>query len=524
VRSRANFSHRTRPSFLLSAAPQPESFDRQVFYDKGLWASSSKSVCWDRTALRRGLAFRRGRRYVLDMFKCLERPVANNAVQSDHERAREVEGTFRVLPGLYVIGSLEQGVTVYSQQVRAHNLAWALWELQQRGNQKIGRVAVVGGGIAGLTIASCILSLLDKSTTVTVFEQLWDLCPIQQGSDARWLHPRIYDWPAEGSRAPSASLPVLDWSEGRASDVARTILREFSAYSERFARPENRLNVYLGLRHFQINAANREISWIAHRATRAGQFFHLSKPNGETTIFDTIVLATGFGLETITPGYPIESYWRNEQVAQPILDGSQRRYLISGFGDGALVDLCRLTIERFRQDTIVYELFDPDLSTIEARFFEEIGKLDKDANVFELFRSVEEELLSSARQKLRDRIRKDTAVTLHLRGRNAEIKTFSQIFGRHSSFLHRLITFLLYRCGAFAIEFSKLDEAIDRQKVARDHVLCRYGAKTLSHLHALFLDPQVVSDRLAEVKERKLQTARRQWSPGVFRHYSMNEE
>jgi hypothetical protein len=135
--------------------------------------------------------------------------------------ARDVEATFRVVPGLYVIGSLERGVTIYSQQVRAHNLAWALWDLQNKGDRQIGNVAVVGGGIAGLTMAACLLSLFGSDVAITLFERSWDLCPFQQGADVRWVHPRIYDWPLEGSRAPSASLPVLDWTEGRASDVAR---------------------------------------------------------------------------------------------------------------------------------------------------------------------------------------------------------------------------------------------------------------------------------------------------------------
>ena len=65
----------------------------------------------------------------------------------------DVEAAFRVLPGLYLIGSLERGVTIYSQQVRAHNLAWALWDNQNKGRRKLGKVAIVGGGITGLTMA-----------------------------------------------------------------------------------------------------------------------------------------------------------------------------------------------------------------------------------------------------------------------------------------------------------------------------------------------------------------------------------
>jgi threonine dehydrogenase-like Zn-dependent dehydrogenase len=83
-------------------------------------------------------------------------------------QAGDVEATYRVVPGLYVIGSLERGVTIYSQQVRAHNLAWALWDLQKNGHRQIGNVAVVGGGIAGLTMAACLLSLFDRDVAVTL--------------------------------------------------------------------------------------------------------------------------------------------------------------------------------------------------------------------------------------------------------------------------------------------------------------------------------------------------------------------
>ncbi len=197
---------------------------------------------------------------------------------------------------------MERGVTIYSQQVRAHNLAWAICELQRHG---FLRVAIVGGGIAGLTMTACMLSLNDQMQ-VTLFEKFWDLCPFQQGADTRWVHPKIYDWPFAGSRAPSASLPVLNWSEGRASDVARTVLREFGRYVHTFANAEARLSVYLGSRHFQVNAAGCEISWIGHRAVRKDEFFHLGSTEGRNEKFDIIVLATGFGAETTVPEYQKE--------------------------------------------------------------------------------------------------------------------------------------------------------------------------------------------------------------------------
>jgi hypothetical protein len=410
---------------------------------------------------------------------------------------------------------MERGVTIYSQQVRAHNLAWAIRKLQRVPRE--ARVAIVGGGIAGLTMTACMLCLNDGAQ-ITLFEKSWDLCPFQQGADTRWVHPKIYDWPFAGSRAPSASLPVLNWSEGRASDVARTVLREFGHYAHTFANAEARLCVYLGLRHFQVNAADSEISWIGHRAVRQEEFFHLGRPEGRNDKFDIIVLATGFGAETTVPRYQKESYWRNEQLGQPPIDGVQQRYLVSGFGDGALVDLCRL--ERFRQDTIVYELFDEDLESIESYFSQALDDSSPDVNVFDLLRANDNTLLRMPREQLANRIRKDTRVTLHLLGREKDVTKFPSIFGRHSSFLHRLITYLLYRCGAFDLNFSELDAAVGRHNVDPSNVLCRYGADTLGHLKSLFVDPDTVTTRLAEMKHRELQKPNRFWIPGTFPQYS----
>jgi hypothetical protein len=216
----------------------------------------------------------------------------------------------------------------------------------------------------------------------------------------------------------------------------------------------------------------------------------------------------------------MESYWRNEQLGQPALDGVKQRYLISGFGDGALVDLCRLTIERFRQDTIVYELFKTELEKTEMYFAEKLSGRGRDASVLDLLQQTEDTLLAGAKERLYSRIRKDTQVTLHLRGSNNQAKSFPYIFGRYSSFLHRLITYLLYRCGAFALDFSELATAVNRHRVDPTRVLCRYGAKTLEHLHSLFVDPSVVVSRLDEMRQQQLQTAKRLWTPGTFPHYS----
>src|SRR5262249_37312040 len=125
----------------------------------------------------------------------------NSASAAEVLKQYQVDG----LP-LWVIGTYEKGVTVYAQQVRALNLAWALVETDHlpcivKGSpapSKRTTVAVVGGGFAGLTFAAALLKK-NVAADIYVFEQRDTLLPLQQGSDARWLHPRIYDWPSVGS-------------------------------------------------------------------------------------------------------------------------------------------------------------------------------------------------------------------------------------------------------------------------------------------------------------------------------------
>jgi hypothetical protein len=223
----------------------------------------------------------------------------------------------------------------------------------------------------------------------------------------------------------------------------------------------------------------------------------------------------GFGLERVSAKYRTPSYWRNEQFGQPVLDGGRTRYVVSGFGDGALVDLCRLRIERFRQDTIVYELFGGDPEQVEGQFAAELDRVG-DKNLYPLFLKLEDELLAGARDELSRRLRKDTAVTMHLSGHGNSVKSLSSIFGEGSSVLSRLLTFLLYRCGAFSMSFADLDTCVSASRVPEQQVLCRHGADTMGHLRSIIIDHAAFDKRLGEMRLLQAQRPRRLWKPGTF--------
>jgi hypothetical protein len=308
----------------------------------------------------------------------------------------------------------------------------------------------------------------------------------------------------------------LNWSEGRASDVARTAVTEFGEYCNYFRGNNNEPSVVIGLTDLKIKAETLEIDWTGTRADRAGIYFRRGKPERSRMRFDKIILAAGFGSELAIKKYPTAPYWRNEQIAQPALQGGQTRYVVSGYGDGALVDLCRLTIERFRQDTIVYELFGSNPEKIEAELAERLNVFGPTRNLYEFLLEIESDLLSAPREQLSRRLRKDTAVVLNLRGKNGNVKSFSTIFGPTSSFLNRLLTLLLYRCGAFSVSFLDLDTCVSDHRAAPSNVLCRHGVKALDHIRSILVDHAGLESRLNEMRDHPKQLARRLWKQGTF--------
>jgi hypothetical protein len=419
---------------------------------------------------------------------------------------------------------MERGVTVYGQQVRAHNLMWALAELDGAKRDEIRSIAIVGGGVAGLTSTACALALFPQSK-VSLFERSLDLCSLQQGCDTRWLHPRVYHWPEPGSRAPSASLPVLNWWEGRASDVADQILRGFERYIRHAQGTTQRLSVFLGVDYLSINPSSREMQWTGRAGNFDGPFVRADRATGQAQVFDRIVLAVGFGVEQQAEGSATPRYWHNDQLAHPRLDGSVRSYVVSGYGDGAVVDLCRLTIERFRQDRILYDVFGSDLEHAEARLYELYKERESltSESIFQAFRDLErdEPFLSRALVALSARIRKDTRVVLHLRGGAHDANaSLADVFGNKSSFANRMLLYLLYRCGAFTPTFASLNDVVRDHHTSPSHVVARYGPPRGAHVLQLFGNAPEVAKRLGELDNDQLQKVRLEWEPGAIPHYS----
>ena len=154
------------------------------------------------------------------------------------------------------------------------------------------------------------------------------------------------------------------------------------------------------------------------------------------------------------------SYWRDDQLGQTDLDfarANKQHYVVSGLGDGGLVDVFRLTIRDFRYETIFHEIFGAPGSKL-LRRLDEIKRrqCDTDGWLFDKFSNLEltERAMLDAMNDLRDRLRSDTKVTLN--GKPESLRSGLSL--DRISLSNALLTFCLFRIGAIHYECGQLNK------------------------------------------------------------------
>ncbi|HEX5750884.1 MAG TPA: tetratricopeptide repeat protein [Archangium sp.] len=334
-------------------------------------------------------------------------------------------------PGVYVLGCFERRITLYTQQVRALNLIHSLF-VEERLKEG-AKLAVIGGGAAGLTAAA---GAAIRGAKVTVFEQASDLLAMFRNNRQRWLHPHLYDWPEEGSEEPQANLPVLDWTADLAGNVAERLLAQWQPLVQRHG-----IEVHTRVRRLQIHPGSstpRQLAWNTD-----------SFDEGD---FDTVILAVGFGTERTLEGAPSRSYWEDDNLDRLLhASGTSKRYLISGTGDGGLIDLLRVRLRDFRHERIIQRYLGEtslgavrtELLTLEEEFRQE--RL-QERDFFKKYKELP--VPKELDERLREDLRGDTTAVLN--GRDV----FPLSAG--ASILNRFLTSRLMRLGGVRYESGTL--------------------------------------------------------------------
>ena len=265
-------------------------------------------------------------------------------------------------PGVYVIGSYDSRITFYSQQVRAFHLANALVKANML--EANSRIAVIGAGAAGLSIAAG-LSLLGKDFLIEVFERDQHPLHLQRGCTRRNLHPHIYEWPRQGGTETAAGLPLLDWEAGTADSVAEAVIQQFST-----------IKAYRG--QALTLKASCEVTELTKIGSKAYLLIHRnSAGKTESGTYNAVFLAIGFGAERSLADLAVQSYWSDRGTPDaPRYADSITRVLITGNGDGGLIDLCAAAIGDFNHTGLIRQVSGwPGMDEL----IEELLRIDHDA-------------------------------------------------------------------------------------------------------------------------------------------------
>ena len=259
----------------------------------------------------------------------------NQDLKEQIVRRMQVPGS----PNLYVVGCFERRVTVYTQQVRALNLVYAIANRLPK-NRKPA-VAVLGAGAANVSTAAAAAALLD--CRVTVLERLARPLDMIGPCRHRWLHPHIYDWPADGSEADDAGLPLLNWGQ----DLAFRVVDRLRSEWDDWVRTLN-IDVRCGVSAVGVHPLEEDrylVTWNGKQPVKGDAQAWGNRPDlrMHARVFDVVMLTTGFGVETKSEEFPdteVHSYWNNDNFDEEDRTrvNPDRKVLISGTGDGGLID------------------------------------------------------------------------------------------------------------------------------------------------------------------------------------------
>uniref|UniRef100_B0T9H3 FAD/NAD(P)-binding domain-containing protein n=1 Tax=Caulobacter sp. (strain K31) TaxID=366602 RepID=B0T9H3_CAUSK len=238
-------------------------------------------------------------------------------------RAASIDG----MPRLYFLGPFASRINFAAQQNRALNLISALEE--SNALEKDKPIAVIGAGLSGVTAATA-LHLLGYE--VHLIEEKGEILPRQSTTHHRIVHPTVNAWPFSADLLPTTQLPFFDWCADVCDKVMAEIRREWKALAGDRLHADKRL-------HLGTHVAT-------HKIHRDGVTL-TAKPTISTR-FGAVIFATGFEEEAALKNHKTgTSYWRDDALEQIRAIDTDARFLVSGTGDGGLIDALRLCHTEF---------------------------------------------------------------------------------------------------------------------------------------------------------------------------------
>lgn len=227
-------------------------------------------------------------------------------------------------PGIFILGSYENNVSILSQQTRAINLALSLesaGRLKTEGNI-YKNIIVLGNGVAGKTAAAMFQRCHCNVKVIAPSDR-----PNPAKESARFIHPYISEFPYWSDRNPfrlnqdNADLPVLTWSKGKARKV-------YDDLESQWRRITN--NQPSGARIEEINGKAVTILW------ESPANYHVVLENNSLHTAPIVIIAVGLG------ELPKNNYWNNSEILQQTYPPAGKTWVFAGLGDSNITEIITL--------------------------------------------------------------------------------------------------------------------------------------------------------------------------------------
>jgi len=274
-----------------------------------------------------------------------------------------VDASYLHTTDCFFIGPFASLVSFYSQQQRALDLVGAL-AAQQRlisaSTRKPKKTAVIGAGLSGLTAAA---ALRAYGCSVDIFEQS-NSFDTQHAAYHRIIHPLLARWPFQTLTHPTIAhnteINFLDWLAGPCSLLTEALLDHWEEYLSPGGDDE-------AFRFFK----ETRVTTLAKDQGQNGRVLVEYRPSapdcdGEPSseTYELVICTTGYATENSIELGGATSYWKPDWIAENADRLSEvrqspdknRKVVISGCGDGALIDALRLVHGDFRDGWLAIEL------------------------------------------------------------------------------------------------------------------------------------------------------------------------
>lgn len=251
---------------------------------------------------------------------------------------------------IYYIGPFGSRVSFQSQQRRALNVVGSLMELNEISRET--DIVIVGAGVAGMTAFAALSS---GGYKVRLYERNSAVLKLQASSKHRYIHPTVNFWP-DTKADRTTRLPFFDWYSSDCPNVIKAFRDQWDHDADKVVRRDPKLPKKVkdltqsdplfeyDLKLKGYDPASKRVSLVDEKKK-------------ETIEADLVLVAIGFGVEDNLGDESQQPYWRDDELVD-FASREGREILISGAGDGGLIDCLRLVYGGFKKGEFPLDVID----------------------------------------------------------------------------------------------------------------------------------------------------------------------